>query len=115
MTKVEHPKIDKDFKKRWVKALRSGEYKGATGQLCKLKNNGEPMGFCCLGVAGHIAGVELKKFQDWGMLHAKVTKGHTLKIPKELRGTNDLTEKLARMNDNKHGFKRIANWIEKNL
>lgn len=109
------PKIDPAFKKRWLKALRSGEYKGATGLLCALKNNGEPRGFCCLGVAGHLAGMPVSQFGDFGMLDGKVIKGFKTKIPKALQGSGDLPSILARMNDNKHGFKRIADWIEKNL
>lgn len=36
-------------------------------------------------------------------------------VPVILHSNNDLTEKLANMNDDGKSFKKIANWIEKNL
>lgn len=36
--------------KKWVKALRSGEYKQGEGRLAYSKNNHEAL-YCCLGVA----------------------------------------------------------------
>lgn len=56
-------KLTKRDIKRWVKALRSGEYEQATGALCRSykdfdeaiegdeKNVEEDFVFCCLGVA----------------------------------------------------------------
>lgn len=43
--------MDKKVKKKWVKALRSGEYEQTQGQLHKNEDNYlAPKGFCCLGV-----------------------------------------------------------------
>jgi hypothetical protein len=36
---------------KWVKALRSGEYKQGDKRLCKVGKDGEPNSYCCLGVA----------------------------------------------------------------
>lgn len=46
------PKIRADAKRRWLKALRSGEYTQATGALCEEDPSNELMGVscCCLGV-----------------------------------------------------------------
>lgn len=42
-----------EYRKKWVKALRSGKYPQGTGGLCRnLK-------FCCLGVAAEIANQEV--------------------------------------------------------
>lgn len=41
-----------DNAKKWVEALRSGEYKQGRGQLCDMKGR-----FCCLGVACDLSGV----------------------------------------------------------
>lgn len=53
------------WKKRWLKALRSGEYKQGVGYL---KNGDE---FCCLGVLCDLAGVRWKdgscKFGNGGL------------------------------------------------
>ena len=46
-----------DNAKRWVEALRSGEYAQTTGVLHRIEEEGtgEPVGFCCLGVACDLA------------------------------------------------------------
>lgn len=41
--------------RQWVAALRSGKYKQATHVLARLGEGGEPVGFCCLGVACELA------------------------------------------------------------
>lgn len=38
----------------WVDALRSGKYKQTQGTLCRLDENGDVTGYCCLGVACEI-------------------------------------------------------------
>ena len=38
------------FKKRWLKALRSGEYPQTENALVEMWG-GKPVGYCCLGVA----------------------------------------------------------------
>jgi hypothetical protein len=52
--------MKQDIKERWVAALRSGEYKQATGYLSEIVlddegNVKEVVGFCCLGVLSEIA------------------------------------------------------------
>lgn len=42
--------MKQDIKNQWVAALRSGEYKQTDGVLCRLGPDGQPIGFCCLGV-----------------------------------------------------------------
>jgi hypothetical protein len=46
--------MDKKIKARWVKALRSGEYKQGTGYLAK-KRGSEARRYCCLGVLCELA------------------------------------------------------------
>lgn len=49
--------------RQWVDALRSGEYEQTTNVLCRLNEDDEPVGFCCLGVACDLAlkaGIDLK-------------------------------------------------------
>ena len=41
-----------EFKKAWVKALRSGQYQQGAGALCEVGNDHDH--FCCLGVAGNL-------------------------------------------------------------
>ena len=47
----------KENRKAWVKALRSGDYKQGKGALCQ-KDNTSNLLFCCLGVAGDISPLE---------------------------------------------------------
>ena len=50
--------MNSEIKKRWIAALRSGEYKQTTHQLKKHKN------FCCLGVLTDLYLIE--KGRGWG-------------------------------------------------
>ena len=112
------PKI----KKKWLKALRSGEY-----AQCKkvLVNNIDE--FCCLGVLcdisdkgewidpkskdNHYIGkwhYELDKYdEDWAELPAGISTWSEINPDEEVT--------LTRMNDAGYSFKEIADYIEKNL
>jgi hypothetical protein len=48
-------KMVKAVKKRWVRALRSGEYEQCKDQLVRVDRNGNER-FCCLGVVTHEEG-----------------------------------------------------------
>jgi hypothetical protein len=83
--------------KKWIKALRSGDYKQARGGFKGKKKNA----FCCLGVAGELFPDHITCEEDcidyfnWGA------------------ETND---NLIKLNDQSHkSFNYIADWVEKNL
>lgn len=106
--------MKKGLKARWVAALRSGKFKQGKNQLRRKNEVSGKETFCCLGVLCKVSPAvmkrrTLKKFNAgagslWGQALAYA--GFSIKIETT----------LARMNDNGgHGFKRIANWIEKNL
>lgn len=44
----------KNRRKKLIEALRSGKYKKITGKLIKYNCNGDPVGYCVLGVATDI-------------------------------------------------------------
>jgi len=44
--------LPKEFATKWVAELRSGKYKQVKSSLFDCG------GYCCLGVAGHLAGLE---------------------------------------------------------
>ncbi len=110
-------KLSKAFKKKWLNALTSGKYTGTTGNLCKVSKNDESkaLGYCCLGVAGHMQGIPNTALRPHMFLNEKCISYAKKPIPDILIGNNRLTEHLAGMNDNKQGFKRIAQWIDKYL
>lgn len=41
---------------KWVNALESGEFPQTKEVLCKLDDNNNPLGYCCLGVLSRIQG-----------------------------------------------------------
>jgi len=112
--KAKYPKLPKAFKKKWLKALRSGVYKQTSGRLLDIDTD-DVKRHCCLGVACKVVGYSDRKIDDEGLLMGKDYR----KAPKILHGDdeiNPVVKKLTEMNDSgKYGFKRIANWIEKNL
>lgn len=105
--------MNPEDKARWVAALRSGEYKQATGQLRTRDNK-----HCCLGVC-----LDVLRPSHW-------TRNSAQDEWADLDGDADLLnyetgvdiglaegiqEELATMNDDlAMPFTEIADWIEKN-
>ena len=113
-------RLPKEFAEKWLKALRSGDYEQGTSTMYHKYSGGYC--YCCLGVAcrieyplhylkgnnGHYAGLIEKSLHQ--------LKFDLKKIPKELKGSNDLVDKLMRMNDDEcKSFDQIADWIEDNV
>lgn len=121
-----YAKLPKIFKAKWLAALRSGEYKQATGILVEETKTQEDrdvknLSYCCLGVACHIQGISNKAMGTLTQPDSLSTKKLN-KIPKALwesslyLGEMSPIERLIGLNDAEHwSFKRIARWIEKNL
>lgn len=112
-------KLSAGKKAKWVKALRSGKYNQCTGKLWG-GGAGKESAYCCLGVArakklckgskkGDISGVKLVSDGDpIGYREQCFVSEQFLPLV--------VQEKLAHFNDtSKWSFKKIANWIEKNL
>ena len=108
-------KMKKTLKRKWIAALRSGEFKQAKH---KLFNEG---GYCCLGVLAVQLGATLDTF---GVL--RMTTGQQVGMPGAEYLRNgcdgglhvDIQQHLSRINDGFEGyysFNEIANWIEENL
>ena len=106
--------MDRKWKRKWINALRGGEYRQARGELR------DHVGYCCLGVlcdisgAGEWTGTNGGRFIDFnGYDHSAVTPPGV----KSLTGLTVLAEQeLVELNDHKrYGFRRIATWIEKHL
>jgi hypothetical protein len=113
--------MKKKIANKWVKALRSGKYKKATGALCKVAKNGNKS-YCCLGVLVELYNKEHidKEVFFESYLPYSVQKWANIDDGKGyIRGDHHYGGKtLAELNDcdqSKRSFKRIADIIEKNV
>ena len=111
-------------KRKWVKALRSGEYQQAQGTLF-IDEKGEVTAHCCLAVL--LAECRPAAFDGrtpgfWPEDNPHVIVGDDQdegKIADDLAVLFDLDQNsqdtLAEMNDEGSDFDTIADWIETNL
>lgn len=116
-------KLPKRLKTKWVKALRSGEYKQATGALY----DPDQEGYCCFGVLGKLIGKSDEEMAHQGNLdHLGDVEGIPSQFIPNVEEECPLVDKLVLFNDGKYNdktekteggksFKYIANWIEKYL
>lgn len=80
--------MNKKLKRRWVAALRSGEYKQITGRVCNEH------GYCAYGILTHVV----------------LSNAVSARIPEKAIST------IVSMNDcGGRSFAQIADWIEVNL
>lgn len=134
---IERKNMKKRNAMKWVKALRSGKFKQTNCTLVKTDKDGQPVGYCCLGVLGKISGLdEISKLKDVEFLECgnnevcdlKSSNGTPLDnneegMPIVLSVKSGKTGKripksfsnLAEANDSGVSFKSIASWIEKNF
>ena len=105
------------WKKKWLAALRSGEYKQGRGVLRRRRRGVDR--YCCLGVLADLAAPK-----KWGESHGKSEAfGHggssvgRLRAPfrERLGMSHKHQETLINMNDSGKRFPTIAKWIEENL
>jgi hypothetical protein len=104
-------KLPKEFKDKWVKALRSGRYKQSVGRLYRDSDNT----FCCLGVACNVAGVRRTKITGtviWNFAR------FASKVPPVLqsgRADDSISNQLINLNDEGVPFEVIAGVINEYL
>lgn len=127
-----YKKLDPDFKKRWVKALRSGKYSQTKSALRRTIPHPAgwkaipdpagwkvipdprfcyPIGFCCLGVACDV--IDSKAWTTAEIPGWRKHAGGTVKNLPFV--TRTVAEKLAQMNDQGMSFSEIADWIDEHL
>lgn len=115
--------MKKAIKKRWVKALRSGDYKQGTEFLHQRKDGVDQ--WCCLGVLCDVEGVPSEPRQSYVYpeenTSEKFRMGGSISIlsPELLTkfGLTDIQQgKLANMNDHQgKSFVEIADFVEKEI
>jgi len=111
-------------KEKWLKALRSGEYKQTKGQLKDEK------GYCCLGVLCELHRKTVKqKGCKWNLYNSYLGTGSILpekvmkwagmetesgRLPKRIERKSKYAHNLIDLNDTLNfSFKQIAQVIEK--
>jgi len=116
--------VNKEAIKKWIEALRSGQYKQGIYSL-RNHNDDEDDTFCCLGVACDLFAEEVGgewqragddyKFQIVDNQHYGVSFMPSPMV--EYLGLSDgfLNDKLSAMNDGEYSFEQIADEIEKEL
>ena len=113
MEKIDNSfRLPKEFKDRWLEALRSGKYR--QGKVFFHADGEECDEYCVLGIAGLIAGYtkeELNGYATYGKKSCKPKKD----LPKELIGFNALVSNLTVMNDHGYTFIFLADYIERNV
>ena len=97
--------LNKEYKRRWIYALRSGEYKQTKLSLC------DSVGYCCLGVLCMLNALRFEKSLSIGLFYNDEL--YDLKNSTYLRGED--INVLANMNDCGKTFDEIADYIEENL
>lgn len=129
--------MNKKLKKKWVKALRSGDYDQASGALCKVQKDkkGTHLSYCCLGVLADVSGegewvkqsptdsytdydgpIRRYKFPTLRDYHEHAEADFSTKQAEILGLAYAEQSTLVDMNDDQGAsFKKIAKWIEKNV
>lgn len=115
MTKPRKPiqRTREEVIRRWVKALRSGDYTQARGALKKIDSRGN-RSFCCLGVLCDLAAKD--GGQPWdGLNYAGASDLPPGQVMDFIAGSwkHDPLIRLASDNDEGMPFERIADRIEK--
>ena len=88
--------MDKKLKAKWIKALRSGNFKQLKGRYYDRESNR----YCCIGVLGRIAQGDSYTGSGHATLETKL---------------GEHCQELIDMNDSGKSFKRIAAYIEAKL
>lgn len=115
--------MNQEIKKKWVDALRSGEYKQGYAEL--RTNTEVNSSFCCLGVLCDLYSKEhnIPWEEDGGFIgtgdvlpNNVISWAGLSDNPSPRRvGLGDTERTLVRLNDNGSTFKQIADIIEKEL
>ncbi len=109
--------MNKEWKKKWIEALESGEFTQYSGRL--RANHGDA--YCCLGVLATVADPE--GWEIWEDpshdIHPYSHRGTcsilSTKFRKDMHITKEEQRKMSDMNDEGASFKDIAEWIRENL
>lgn len=113
--------MDAKIKKKWVKALRSGKYRQAQGNLCNVDKHRHQK-HCCLGVLLEVCNIPKERPSgDWNTHFEYLTPcgredSNLGSYGQQLGISMEQQTKLVDLNDTENKkFRQIADWIEVNL
>ena len=105
--------MNKEYKKLWLEALRSGDYKQARGRLMDVDDDFNKT-YCCLGVLCKVA--KAIKWRNGAILPLNLLKRTELEDTDPQVFYKRKQRSLSELNDDVElSFKQIANIIEKQL
>jgi hypothetical protein len=58
-----------ELRRKWVAALRSGQYEQGYGKLKVVPTNGNPPRYCCLGLLCEVAGLKSERASQASNVH----------------------------------------------
>lgn len=104
-----------EIKEKWLEALRSGRYKQGNSYLKNYKNE-----FCCLGVLCDLvdpSGWEMEENENplFFLFDNSASYLSNDFISKIGKFSIEMMYELAKMNDTGKSFKKIADYIEKEI
>jgi hypothetical protein len=113
--RIKPENLKKITQAEWLEALRSGNYEQAANVMYDQSSDG----FCCLGVAAHLAGVPLDEYPcTWietsnlsRLVESEILQdpiGNMIGMSRHQQG------ELAGLNDRGVPFADIADYVEKN-
>lgn len=103
-------KFSEEIAKKWIRALKSGDFEQGKGQLARHRSDGIEY-FCCLGVLKSTLDIK----SDSACYIADLVLGEMgseINVFYLLPG--EIQKKLAEMNDDGASFRQIAAYIKKN-
>lgn len=111
--------MNRRVKKKWLKALRSGEYKQGKGFLRRKNPNTCEWEHCIVGVLCDVSGIKWKLYnKNVSCITSSGTYDVSYLLPEmreKLEISLDDEEILNSMNDKGKTFKQMARWIEAKL
>ena len=103
-------KLPVAFKRKWIKALRSGRYRKGKGMLYRKGKHGGHPRYCCLGVAASISGTPSYDMEGACFIYEAGV------VPDLIYAEGPMPHVFVKMNDiNEKSFSQIADWIQENL
>lgn len=106
--------MDAELKKKWLEALRSGNYSQTRSNLfLGTAEDGIPPGYCCLGVLCAVAEVPRTLDGKFKKNDYEIIDGWLNNMTFGLE--HGIRYKLAALNDEGKSFTEIADWIEANV